>query len=436
MLVTASELSNSLTEYRRSHLASVEFYESLLQSNRLHIWDLSKIYELLRSAYIKSFVLPDDLEIEFAADLVQWQNVHVGILKGEELKRLYKSHGDSLFFENIRDYLYDSRSHKTTDVNREIAETLEHAPEQMLARNNGIVFKARVVQADGLRKLRLQEASIVNGCQTTMSIVKADGLDECCVLAKIVSVEEGWDVAKTANRQNEIGKLELTISEFLRPQRVKKAAASRGIAIEDFGTALAALNSVNRRTVLYDDLRSLFIGLFSRTPNNLFESSEDDILSRVMDRYFTDDPEGESLFDSLFTIQHAASECSEALSASLEQNPLTSELYKRFFKENIYAYRAYLTILACCAACQIDISTGNTDDDRLMSRRKLVQSTVTVIENDSDSFSSYFKEAFKVIVFSLPKDYDEDKLKQVLWSHMRKQKFSRLMQDTIASKNI
>lgn len=277
-----------------------------------------------------------------------------------------------------------------------------------------------------------------------MSIVRGNlDKEDYYVAVKVVSTDRGWDVTRSANRQNEIGKLELQIAEFLRPQRIKKVAASKGIAIDSADNAISVLNAVYKKSVIYDDMRALFIGLFSRDPVNLFESGEEAILTEVLSKFYEYDREGEQLFDNLFTIQLAASNAISDVAKQIEEisqtskgNSLSHDIYQRFFKENINSYRAYLTLLASCAACGIDISEQGTIDMRFTQRKNFMNDTITVIENSIEVFNIYYEEAFKQIVSSTPKDIDVSDIKQRLWSHMKKQKFSRLLEDTMTTASI
>jgi hypothetical protein len=224
--------------------------------------------------------------------------------------------------------------------------------------------------------------------------------------------------------------------DHIRPQRVKKIAALKGVGIDDPHSAITVLNSVYKKSIIYDDMRALFIGLFSRSPNNLFESGQEAILTRVLEQFYEEDSDGEQLFDNLFTIQLASSLCIDKLAQIYEQSTATNEIYQRFFKDNIFSYRAFLSLLASCAASEVDISQGICDDERYSIRKEFLSRTIFLIENEPSKFNTFFEEAFRTIVMSAPKDIDEDKIKQYLWSHMKKQKFSRLLQDTIMSANI
>jgi hypothetical protein len=93
----------------------------------------------------------------------------VATLPGAELKRLYDAHGDSLFDRNIRLFLGSRKG----GVNAGIKETLETPTERpnFWAYNNGVTFICDGYDYDSKTGgLVVRNFSIVNGCQTTVSL--------------------------------------------------------------------------------------------------------------------------------------------------------------------------------------------------------------------------------------------------------------------------
>lgn len=165
-IITLHSLDNIINSYEKSHFSSKHFYQKLVDEDMLDVFDGPKILDFLREAFLKSFVLPQKFSLTSVTKFINWENVHLGIVTGSSLKQLYTQYGDSLFFENIRDYLFFARDNKTTAVNEEIMKTIDEEPTKMLARNNGIVFKAESIEVENDGTLRLFNASIVNGCQS------------------------------------------------------------------------------------------------------------------------------------------------------------------------------------------------------------------------------------------------------------------------------
>jgi len=150
--------------------------------------------------------------------------VHFGVMPASNLVQLYQEHGDGIFFENIRAFLGPTSGQVSPDqrtVNQEIAQTIKTRPGRFLERNNGVSIKAKKVYVENGGKLKLVGASIVNGCQTTMTLVNANSpLNECGVAVKIIESDQAWDVAKAANYQNTVDRIDLELARYLRPQVV------------------------------------------------------------------------------------------------------------------------------------------------------------------------------------------------------------------------
>lgn len=88
---------------------------------------------------------------------------------GHVLAQIYRSHGARVMESNVRSYLTARGK-----VNRGIQVTINEAPENFLAFNNGITATARDVvvgdSVEGLRLDALRDFQIVNGGQTTASL--------------------------------------------------------------------------------------------------------------------------------------------------------------------------------------------------------------------------------------------------------------------------
>ena len=96
----------------------------------------------------------------------------VASVGGEQLQRLYRTHGDALFDRNIRLYL----GARSGGVNAGIRDTLDSpkARKNFWAFNNGITIVCDSFDLDEKNgKLEITNFSVVNGCQTTTSIGKA-----------------------------------------------------------------------------------------------------------------------------------------------------------------------------------------------------------------------------------------------------------------------
>jgi hypothetical protein len=97
-------------------------------------------------------------------------------------------------------------------------------------------------------------------------------MEPCYVPVKVVQTADSWDIAEAANFQNTVAEIDLKIARNLRPQLAKRAATVSGVQIENGEkSALHLMDEIYSQKVAYRETRLLYIGLFSRLPNNLFE---------------------------------------------------------------------------------------------------------------------------------------------------------------------
>jgi hypothetical protein len=432
-LVAGNSLDKIVQRYEESRFSSLQFYHQLRDTKRLEIVDGPKILELLKTAFRKANILPADFELTFEAGFVVKDDVYVGILSSRELRRLYAEYGDALFYENIRNFLtsrHRSSSESGTTVNDEIIRTVTDAPDQFLSRNNGIVFKARKVDPLNNTTVRLRESSVVNGCQTTMCIVGYTDEDrEVFVTAKVVGTNQAWDVARAANLQNDVSRFELEIAQFLRPQVVNKAASYEGYRVIGNESAFVLLDSIYQYEIMYEDLRSLFVGIFSSAPSNIFDTSYLELLTDVIARFYENDPEGTDLLNKLFQIQQIANKSMQNLQDKMREKGITISAYQRFFKDNKAAYRAFFTLLASCSLSGIDLSQRVPDTiARYALVSEFLNRTLSIIHNEPAKFERYYRFALQATSTVIPAEKDPDAVKQLIWQVVRRANFGQLLE--------
>jgi len=433
-IVTVHNLARIIPRYETSQYSSVEFYSQLKNNRRLEIIDGRQILDLLKALYRKANIIPSNFTLTFEADLIAKDNVYIGILSGSELKKLYTTYGDALFYENIRDFLSSRDAEfeaSGSSINQEIIKTVKNEPEQFLARNNGIVIRAKEVHPLPSHKnqLSLIQASVVNGCQTTMCIVGyADPDNECFVTAKVVGTDEAWDVAHAANLQNEVTRFELEIAQFLRPQLVNKVAAHEGYRVIGRESATDLLEGIYRYEIMYEELRALFVGIFSRSPNNIFSTSYADLLPDVVAMFYKNDSEGNELLAKLFQIQQKANQSMSRLKSRMEEKSITIPSYQRFFKEDKSAYRAFFTLLAASALAEIDISKRVSEEEKIENTKLFLEKTMSAIENDLEKFERYYRFAMQAVSSIMPSEKDKKSRQQLLWQIIRAADFSGLLE--------
>jgi len=150
----------------------------------------------------------DDLKFVGAhfEDKGDYGRAWVGSVTAKELKRLHKKHQDRLFAGNVRLFLGNRKG----GINEQIIKTAQSSPGNFWALNNGITIVADSASisktAAGGSTLKLKRFSIVNGCQTTSSLVRADAKPAAKVLARVIAAKAGLknEIVRYNNSQNAV----------------------------------------------------------------------------------------------------------------------------------------------------------------------------------------------------------------------------------------
>jgi hypothetical protein len=130
----------------------------------------------------------------------------IGSVSATELQRLHAAHGDKLFAGNIRLFLGARKG----GINEQIISTAKESPGTFWALNNGITIVADTAEtvpgAGQSSQLRLRRFSIVNGCQTTSSLVRAEASAETKVLTRVIAAKATLrnEIVRYNNSQNAI----------------------------------------------------------------------------------------------------------------------------------------------------------------------------------------------------------------------------------------
>ncbi len=129
----------------------------------------------------------------------------VASVPAEEIARLYKEYEDSLFDRNVRLFLGVRKG----SVNAGIAETLKDESDSLnfWAYNNGITVICDDFTS-GLTQIELKNFSIVNGCQTAVSLAHGPegNLKKIAVLVRFIAASPAIvdDIIRFTNSQNPI----------------------------------------------------------------------------------------------------------------------------------------------------------------------------------------------------------------------------------------
>lgn len=404
MIITTSDINGLVKKYEKSRRATLDFYGKITNSNRVHIIDGPRLVPVLQKTYRKLHVLPSNFELSSTQNFIHIGNVFLGAIPVSEIARLYDNFGDALFLENIREFLgVLGQRNSLTDVNREILETLEEDPENFLAKNNGITFRAGQVSLIDERALSLRGASVVNGLQTTMSIVEQPS-PASYVSVKIVETEHSWEIAKASNFQNKVDRIDLDLAEYIRPRQIRTSASKSGISFEYLqnkkeDNVFEVLETIYQDRVSYQEIRSLFIGIFSRNPNNIIDPDYNQLRTDLIDRIYEEDPRGEKLFSTLFSIQALIQKAAEEVQ-TIFQGKEYSDLFKRFWEEAKPNYRAFLAILAMCGCVRNNIYQ---DSGKLTfeSISIFLEKVTEIVERSPNVYIRYFRHSFKTVASQL-----------------------------------
>lgn len=411
IIITSSNLSNIESRYRDTRLPSREFYDLLIREGRLEVLDGQRLLDTIQSLYRQSFFIAPQIKLRLSADVIAVDSVYLSVISAGVLRDLYAENKDSLFFENIREFLgvgsgRSGKSNGRGTVNESIASTLRDCPEKMLGRNNGITFRADAVQILDSRTLLLEKGSIVNGCQTTMCIVTTgEAADSAKVLIKVVAGEGevSWEVAKYANYQNQVSRLELELAKFLRPQAVRKAAIELGYAVstEMNQSISTVLDEIHHTRISYEALRLLYIGLFSRYPNNILQGHHSEVQLDVLD-VANAAGQQERTMRVLFQLLVHAERAADAFKKR-HKDERVLDLFKRFFREESPRYSCLLAILAACGCVDEDLERRDDDKDpqvRWARLQRFLDRLEIILVRHSDYFVRVYRNA--VTALTLP----------------------------------
>jgi hypothetical protein len=410
IIITSSNLERIRLRYETGRLPSLEFYRRIMKDGRLHVIDGPRLLLVLQSLYRQSYLIAPELELQLHAGFLRQHNVFLSILTARTLRALHAQYGNSLFFENIRDFLGISGDHsekgREHDVNDAILDTLQNHPAKMLGRNNGITFRADDVAVISDKMLRLVRGSIVNGCQTTMCAVNASNLaDDAMIAVKVVVGDDSWEVAKSANYQNRVARIDLEIARFLRPQVVRKIAISLKYGVDASsmnGSISDVLEDIHRTRISYDAVKFLYLGIFSRHPNNLFNENYSELRLDVLEAI---DKIGkgqhEHVMSVLFQLWVCSERASDALRMKYESKKSSAEIldtFKRFFEKDKVRYHCLLAILAAAGCVDDDLmdkSPNSEDAGRKISR--FIDKLQIVLSHHRDYFNRVYAHAFGVV---------------------------------------
>ena len=148
--------------------------------------------------------------------MLHHENTILGILKLRELTDFISKNRDYVFESNIRQWM----QFKTT-VNKGIRETLQNVPDKFFYYNNGITIVVSEFEETGNNSMLLHAPQIVNGAQTSNSIIdraKRTHNLEGSITVTIIRADDEEDqnnITKYRNSQNSVrGKDLVSLMDF------------------------------------------------------------------------------------------------------------------------------------------------------------------------------------------------------------------------------
>jgi AIPR protein len=204
-LVTLAAKSDQISRQREATVRS-----------RTYGTDITFLYEHQDSLYDKFLIaraadrnVPEDT-ITFNGAVAEvrgeFGQAIVGSVFASELARLHKEYQNRLFEGNVRLFIGQRKG----GINEKIAETAKTRPGDFWALNNGITIVTDSFEATTETKYVLRRFSIVNGCQTTVSLSRAteqaEEAGKSQVLVRIVGAKKALltDIVRFNNTQNPV----------------------------------------------------------------------------------------------------------------------------------------------------------------------------------------------------------------------------------------
>ncbi|HVY17414.1 MAG TPA: AIPR family protein [Rhodopila sp.] len=203
-LITLGLKSDSIEASLKAH-ESQEAYEGF----NYFYFPQQDIINRYRSLVDSEAGIPEDI-LHFSGahfeDSGAYGRAWVGSISAAELKRLHSIYQDRLFAGNVRLFIGARKG----GINEQIIKTAKEDPGNFWALNNGITIVADTATPgkakDSSSTLEIKRFSIVNGCQTTSSLVRADAGPTAKVLARVIAAKATLrnEIVRYNNSQNAV----------------------------------------------------------------------------------------------------------------------------------------------------------------------------------------------------------------------------------------
>jgi hypothetical protein len=209
-------ISNSVLSNRFKGISerSIEKYDTVYD-----IWDISRRARIEQSGKEKEDIIIDFTS--FVESGIQYLPAFTGsescksyllAFPGDMLAEIYNTYGERLLEQNVRTFLQFRGN-----VNKGIRNTIKNYPDMFFAYNNGLTVTAEETEVSNGRMLKVKNLQIVNGGQTTASILMSKlqdkntvELDKVYVQVKMTVIEPDSvedivpKISEYANTQNKV----------------------------------------------------------------------------------------------------------------------------------------------------------------------------------------------------------------------------------------
>lgn len=177
----------------------------------------------------------------------------------------------------------------------------------------------------------------------------------------------------------------------------------------------------------YDETRLLYIGLFSRTPNNIFNANYTELNDELLERFFSADPYSEGTFETLFALQSASQEGIKEAAGTLTHESY-ADFFKRFYSDERPQYRCFVAILALCGTLDVNITERQAETDAEFERMSaFMLEAQALLQSEAQIFRRYFVLATAVWMDAVsPADVEATIIQRDMSSFSRRVIFNNL----------
>jgi hypothetical protein len=193
-------------------------------------------------------------------------------------------------------------------------------------------------------------------------------------------------------------------------------------------SAVQIIDAIYSQRVAYDETRLLYIGIFSRTPNNVYSPNYTELLHGIIERFYEEDKFGSGIFEMLFLLQSTSRDALEQVKGALN-HPSYSGKVDRLYSNDSLPYRSFVSILALCAAVNVNLTERGDDILGFQLTKDFIENSRNILEGDNKKrFIRYYTMACKVWIQEvIPSDVDDATIQRDMATRSKRANFSGLL---------